>query len=221
MRDVLFTGVGRFENDFFSLARQFKENQHVFFSDREETRLSDSPKMMQADDDVYNVQASETSPSQRRRISSIKKAKLELVSLLPNLGSLLLFYVCFYSFLIGFYLLLLQGVTSTSVGEQQTLLWTFFYLGIAFVFVVSVTTYASQWEKKTASSSGSSKGSSASESESSALLNEPPPPPAAVGDSHRSRGTATDDDLDDIELVSDAKSTLTDDTRYIGDVEVS
>jgi len=175
--------------------------------------------MMQADDDVYNVQASETSPSQRRRISSIKKAKL--VSLLPNLGSLLLFYVCFYSFLIGFYLLLLQGVTSTSVGEQQTLLWTFFYLGIAFVFVVSVTTYASQWEKKTASSSGSSKGSSASESESSALLNEPPPPPAAVGDSHRSRGTATDDDLDDIELVSDAKSTLTDDTRYIGDVEVS
>eukprot|EP00985_Skeletonema_marinoi_P030065 scaffold30354_cov73-Skeletonema_marinoi.AAC.1 len=66
--------------------------------------------MMQADDDVYNVQASEISPSQRRRISSIKKAKL-----LPNLGSLLLFYVCFYSFLIGFYLLLLQGVTSTSV----------------------------------------------------------------------------------------------------------
>eukprot|EP00985_Skeletonema_marinoi_P004236 scaffold1852_cov123-Skeletonema_marinoi.AAC.5 len=177
--------------------------------------------MMQADDDVYNVQASETSPSQRRRISSIKKAKLELVSLLPNLGSLLLFYVCFYSFLIGFYLLLLQGVTSTSVGEQQTLLWTFFYLGIAFVFVVSVTTYASQWEKKTASSSGSSKGSSASESESSALLKEPPPPPAAVGDSHRSRGTATDDDLDDIELVSDVNSTVTDDTRYIGDVEVS
>lgn len=176
--------------------------------------------MMQADDDVYNVQASETSPSQRRRISSIKKAKLVLlVSLLPNLGSLLLFYVCFYSFLIGFYLLLLQGVTSTSVGEQQTLLWTFFYLGIAFAFVVSVTTYASQWEKKTASSSGSSKGSSASESESSALLNEPPPPPAAVGDSHRSRGTATDDDLDDIELVSDAKSTVTD--EYIGDVEVS
>ena len=90
------------------------------------------------------------------------------------------------------------------------------------MFVVSVTTYASQWEGKTASSSGSSKGSSAGESESNALLNEPPPPPAAaVGDSHRSRGTTTDDDLDDIELLSDTKSTLTDDTKYIGDVEVS
>ena len=188
--------------------------------------------MQAEDDDVYNAvsaleEEKEYSRSQRRR-SSIKNTKRNILSLAPNLGLLLLFYVCFYSFLCGFYLLLLKGVTSTPVGGQETLLWTFFYLGVTFIFMVSVATYASQWEEKTqtdASSSRSIKRSSLSslgESESRALMNEPPPPPPASDGGLRG-STITDDDLDDVELVSDevTKSSTIGDSKHIGDVDVS
>lgn len=180
--------------------------------------------MMQADD-TLEEEEKERSHSRRRR-SSIKTTKRKILSLAPNLG-LLSFYICFYSFLCGLYLLLLKGVTSTPVGGQETLLWAFFYLGITFVFVVSVSTYASQWEeKKQAQTDASSKRSSLSsltESESRALMNEPPPPPAAAAasDEDLHGSTTIDDDLDDIELVSEAKSSMIDDSKHIGDVDVS
>ena len=115
------------------------------------------------------------------------------------------------------------------MGGQETLLWAFFYLGITFVFLVSVSTYASQWEEKTQSqTNASSKRSSLSsltESESRALMNEPPPPPAAAAaaasDEDLHGGTTIDDDLDDIELFSEAKSSMIDDSKHIGDVDVS
>lgn len=52
-------------------------------------------------------------------------------------------------------------------------------------------------------------------------MNEPPPPPAAT-----SRITTADADLEDVELVSTAKSTTASlrssiDSRHIGDVDVS
>lgn len=191
---------------------------------------------MQADDDVYNADTAfeeeKGSSRSRRRRSSIRNAKREVLSLAPNLGLILLFYACFYSFLCGLFLLLLKGVTSTRVGGQETLLWAFFYLGIVFILVVSVATYTSQWEQKTqaqASSSSAASGrssmrsslSSLGESESRALMNEPPPPPAAT-----SRITTADADLEDVELVSTAKSTTASlrssiDSRHIGDVDVS
>ena len=72
---------------------------------------------MQADTELEAM-----SHSQRRR-SSLKKSNL-LVFLVPtidykNLALILLFYVVFYSFLCGFYLLLLQGVTSAVGGQQN------------------------------------------------------------------------------------------------------
>ena len=89
-----------------------------------------------------------------------------------NLALVLLFYLAFYSFLYGFYMLLLEGVTATSsVGKQHTLLWTFFYLGIAFTVVVSGITVASQWAEK------KDIDRLITGNESSLLLNEPPPPP--------------------------------------------
>jgi hypothetical protein len=202
-----------------------KRNIHI---DLRASTTSSPPTMMQADDDVYNADTefeAETPHPQRRR-SSIKKSKM-LLNLVPNfdwsnLACVLLFYLCFYSFLCGFYLLLLEGVTSTSVDGQHTLLWTFFYLGIVFTFVVSATTYASQWEEKKkidlSITNASSRRSSASlvESKRSALLDEPPPPPA-TGDSH---GTTTSDDLDDVELLSEAKTTI-EHSGHVGDVEVS
>ena len=189
---------------------------------------------MQADDDMYNADTAfeeeNGSSRSRRRRSSIKKAKREVLSLAPNLGLLLLFYACFYSFLCGLYLLLLKGVTSTRVGGQETLLWAFFYLGVAFILVVSAATYASKWEKTTQEQASSASGrsivrsrsSSLGESECRVLMNEPPPPPSAA----ESRITTADDDLEDVELVSAAKSTTASlrssiDSRHIGDVDVS
>ncbi len=178
---------------------------------------------MQADDTLEEKEHSHS--PRRRRSSSIKTTKRKILSLAPNLGLLLAFYTFFYSFLCLFYLLLLKGVTSTPVGGQETLLWAFFYLGITFVFVVSVSTYASQWEEKTKSqtdaSSKRSSLSSLTESESRALMNEPPPPPTAASDGDLHGSTTIDGDLDDIELVSEAKSSMIDDSKHIGDVDVS
>ena len=89
-----------------------------------------------------------------------------------NLALVLLFYLAFYLFLYGFYMLLLEGVTATHVGKQHTLLWTFFYLGIAFTVVVSGITVASQWAEKREIDC------LITGSESLLLLNEPPPPPS-------------------------------------------
>lgn len=116
----------------------------------------------------------ERSNNQRR----LSLTKSNLVALVPkidykNLALVLLFYLAFYSFLYGFYMLLLEGVTATSsVGKQHTLLWTFFYLGIAFTVVVSGITVASQWAEKREIDR------LITGSESLLLLNEPPPPPS-------------------------------------------
>lgn len=114
------------------------------------------------------------SNNQRRRLS-LTKPNLVLACKIDykNLAQVLLFYLAFYSFLYGFYMLLLEGVTATSsVGKQHTLLWTFFYLGIAFTIVVSGITLASQWAEK------KEIDRLITGSESSSLLNEPPPPPS-------------------------------------------
>ena len=133
--------------------------------------LLEESTMMRADDEINN----ERSNNQRR----ISLTKSSIVGLVPkidykNLALVLLFYLSFYSFLYGFYMLLLEGVTATSsVGKQHTLLWTFFYLGIAFTVVVSGITLASQWAEK----KEIDRLITGSES-SLLLLNEPPPPPS-------------------------------------------
>ena len=135
--------------------------------------------MMTADDSYSEFGGggeinNERSNNQRR----LSLTKSNLVALVPkidykNLALVLLFYLAFYSFLYGFYMLLLEGVTATSsVGKQHTLLWTFFYLGIAFTVVVSGITVASQWAEKREIDR------LITGSESLLLLNEPPPPPS-------------------------------------------
>ena len=133
----------------------------------------------------------ETSQSHggRRRLSSLKK----LVFLLPNVGSLILFYFCFYSILCAFYLLLLYGVTATSAGGKHALLWTFFFLGLEFMIIIYIAMYVDAWQKMLEnaasheSQSGKHTTSSGVRSKSRALLNDPPPPPSSgvvdVGDS--------------------------------------
>lgn len=137
--------------------------------------------MMTADDSYSEFGSGEINNerinNQRNRLSLTKS---NLVGLVPkidykNLLLVLLFYVAFYSFLYGFYMLLLEGVTATSsVGKQHTLLWTFFYLGIAFTVVVSGITLASQWAEK----KEIDRLITGSESSLLLLLNEPPPPPS-------------------------------------------
>ena len=133
--------------------------------------------MMTADDSYSEFGSGEINNerSNNQRRLSLTKSNLVLACKIDykNLALVLLFYVAFYSFLYGFYMLLLEGVTATSsVGKQHTLLWTFFYLGIAFTVVVSGITLASQWAEK--------RGIDRliTGSEASLLLNEPPPPPS-------------------------------------------
>lgn len=137
--------------------------------------------MMKADDDdnIGDIVISGENNTKTRH-----RRRSKLVALVPkfdykNLALVLLFYLCFYSFMSGFYLLLLNGVTSTSVGKQHTLLWTFFYLGVAFTIVVSTIMYASQWEeRKKRGGIESSNRQSESSVESASLMNVPPPPPS-------------------------------------------
>lgn len=135
--------------------------------------------MMTADDSYSEfgngeINNERSTNNQQRRLSLTKS---NLVGLVPkidykNLALVLLFYLAFYSFLYGFYMLLLEGVTATSsVGKQHTLLWTFFYLGVAFTVVVSGITVACQWAEK------KDIDRLITGNESSLLLNEPPPPP--------------------------------------------
>lgn len=133
--------------------------------------------MMTADDSYSEFGSGEINNerSNKQRRLSLTKPNLVLACKIDykNLALVLLFYVAFYSFLYGFYMLLLEGVTATSsVGKQHTLLWTFFYLGIAFTVVVSGITLASQWAEK------KEIDRLITGSESSLLLNEPPPPPS-------------------------------------------
>lgn len=168
--------------------------------------------MMQADDEVIMFgQDTDCEISQsnqrRRRLSSLKKAKL--VSLLPNVCLLILFYFCFYSILCGFYLLLLYGVTATSAGGKHTLLWTFFFLGLVFMIIVYVAMYVDSWQKMLENASydvsqnGKDTSNSVVGSKSRGLLNDPPPPPssgiAEVGNSEICEDSSQ---LDDIELNS-------------------
>ena len=134
--------------------------------------------MMTADDSYSEFGSGEINNerSNNQRRLSLTKSNLVLACKIDykNLALVLLFYLAFYSFLYGFYMLLLEGVTATSsVGKQHTLLWTFFYLGIAFAVVVSGITLASQWAEK----KEIDRLITGSES-SSLLLNEPPPPPS-------------------------------------------
>ena len=135
--------------------------------------------MMTADDSYSEFGSGEINDERSNNHRRLSLTKSNIVGLVPkidykNLALVLLFYVAFYSFLYGFYMLLLEGVTATSsVGKQHTLLWTFFYLGIAFTVVVSGITLASQWAEK----KEIDRLITGSES-SSLLLNEPPPPPS-------------------------------------------
>lgn len=65
-----------------------------------------------------------------------------------NIASVLLFYVALYSFLAGFFALMLKGVMATSTGGHHTLLWTFFVMGISFGVVISLAVYVSQIQEK-------------------------------------------------------------------------
>ena len=68
-----------------------------------------------------------------------------------NVASVLMFYLALYAFLAGFYTLMLKGVmaTSSSVANgSDTLLWSFFVIGVAFVLVVTVTVMISQYQEK-------------------------------------------------------------------------
>ena len=132
--------------------------------------------MMTADDSYSEFGGGEINnerSTNQRRLSLTKSNLVALVPLIDykNLALVLLFYLSFYLFLYGFYMLLLEGVTATHVGKRHTLLWTFFYLGIAFTVVVSGITVASQWAEKREIDR------LVTGSESLLLLNEPPPPP--------------------------------------------
>ena len=68
-----------------------------------------------------------------------------------NVASVLMFYLALYAFLAGFYTLMLKGVmaTSSSVANgSDTLLWSFFVIGVAFVLVVTVTVMIQYQEKQ-------------------------------------------------------------------------
>ena len=81
--------------------------------------------------------------------SNMKNCKLTLPKRdYKNMSLVALFYVGLYSFLAGFYALMLKGVVATSTGGHDTLLWAFFVMGIIFLFVVSLTVYVSQYQEK-------------------------------------------------------------------------
>ena len=56
-------------------------------------------------------------------------------------------YIGLYSFLAGFYFLMLKGVIASS-RSHSTLLWSFFAIGIIFSSAVSFGVYVSQTEEK-------------------------------------------------------------------------
>mmetsp|Transcript_21945 Transcript_21945/g.27147 ORF Transcript_21945/g.27147 Transcript_21945/m.27147 type:complete len:166 (+) Transcript_21945:120-617(+) len=58
---------------------------------------------------------------------------------LEDLGIIFTVYVVFYSFLIGFFALLLKGALDTE--EKQTILWSFFFFGVLFVALVGGGVY--------------------------------------------------------------------------------
>lgn len=159
--------------------------------------------MMTADDSYSEFGSSgeinnERSTNQRRQTLCLVP-KIDY----KNLALVLLFYLAFYSFLYGFYMLLLEGVTATSsVGKQHTLLWTFFYLGIAFTVVVSGITVASQWAEKREIDC------LITGSESLLLLNEPPPPPsrdaATVASGMKTSGEESGEEEEVERTLSDA-----------------
>ena len=65
-----------------------------------------------------------------------------------NMSLVMLFYIALYSFLAGFYALMLKGVMATSKDGTHTLLWTFLVLGIIFTVAVSTTIFVSQYQEK-------------------------------------------------------------------------
>mmetsp|Transcript_3847 Transcript_3847/g.9810 ORF Transcript_3847/g.9810 Transcript_3847/m.9810 type:complete len:118 (+) Transcript_3847:114-467(+) len=83
------------------------------------------------------------------KMSDIKSCKLALPDHdYKNMSLVMIFYIALYSFLAGFYALMLKGVIATSRGGNHTLLWTFFVLGILFTVVVSLAVYVSQYQEK-------------------------------------------------------------------------
>ena len=83
--------------------------------------------------------------------SSNENCKLTLPKLdYKNLAFIFLVYVALYSFLGGFFALMLKGViaTSSSRGGDDALLWTFFVVGMTFIAVVSLAVYVSQCQEK-------------------------------------------------------------------------
>lgn len=90
-------------------------------------------------------------PKIKMSLSNLKSCKPTLPDRerAKNMASVFLFYIAMYLSLAGFYALMLRGVIDTSrAGGRHTLLWTFFFSGIVFAFVVSSVVFVSQYEEK-------------------------------------------------------------------------
>lgn len=80
--------------------------------------------------------------------SKMKSVKIVLKNLdWTNVGLVFLFYVFLYSFLAGWYSLMLLGVMATA-SSGHTMLWTFFVSGVSFAVLVSLTVYVSQYQER-------------------------------------------------------------------------